>query len=63
MFCETLGFIEFGLRPRHSVCIFASNSPEWLFSQLGAILAGGISVGIYRVFMKPFQIPFTITLQ
>ena len=40
-------FIKLGLQPRHSVCILGFNSPEWFLAQLGAIIAGGISSGIY----------------
>ncbi|XP_003492113.1 very long-chain-fatty-acid--CoA ligase bubblegum isoform X1 [Bombus impatiens] len=40
-------FIKFGLERFHGVCILGFNSPEWLFSNLGAIYAGGIAVGIY----------------
>ena len=40
-------FIKLGLERHHSVCILGFNSPEWLFSQFGAILAGGLATGIY----------------
>ena len=36
-----------GLARYHSVCILGFNAPEWLFAQLGAIMAGGFAVGIY----------------
>ena len=40
-------FIHLGLLRFHSVCILGFNSPEWFISQMGAIMAGGFSVGIY----------------
>ncbi|XP_031573621.1 long-chain-fatty-acid--CoA ligase ACSBG2-like [Actinia tenebrosa] len=40
-------FIELGLEPSHGVGIIGFNAPEWLISDLGAICAGGLAVGIY----------------
>lgn len=40
-------FIKLGLEPRNGVGILGFNSPEWLFSDLGAIFAGGLATGIY----------------
>ena len=42
-----LAFIKLGLRRFHSVCILGFNSPEWFISQMGGIIAGGFSAGIY----------------
>ncbi|XP_037361087.1 long-chain-fatty-acid--CoA ligase ACSBG2-like isoform X2 [Talpa occidentalis] len=39
--------IKLGLRRFHGVGILGFNSKEWFIAYLGAILAGGISVGIY----------------
>ena len=39
--------IHLGLESCHAVCILGFNSPEWFISQMGAIMAGGLSVGIY----------------
>lgn len=33
-------FIKLGLKQHESVAVLAANSPEWFFSQLGAIHAG-----------------------
>lgn len=40
-------FIELGLERFNSVSIFGFNSPEWFFSSLGAVFAGGFSCGLY----------------
>lgn len=40
-------FLKLGLEKYHSVCIIGLNSPEWLFSSFGAMVAGGIQSGIY----------------
>ena len=36
-----------GLDRFDGVSIMGSNSPEWMIADIGAILAGGIAVGIY----------------
>ncbi|PNF24131.1 Long-chain-fatty-acid--CoA ligase ACSBG2 [Cryptotermes secundus] len=41
------GFLKLGLKRYHSVCILGFNSPEWFFSYLGAMYAGGFAAGIY----------------
>lgn len=33
-------FIKLGLEKYHGVCIIGFNSPEWFYSDLGAIYAG-----------------------
>lgn len=40
-------FIKLGLEPRHTVGVLAYNSPEWFYTELAAICAGGIIAGIY----------------
>lgn len=40
-------FLKLGLQRYHAVCILGYNAPEWIYSAVGAILAGGIQVGIY----------------
>ncbi|CAG9820082.1 unnamed protein product [Phaedon cochleariae] len=40
-------FLYLGLERRHAVCILGFNSPEWFISDLAAIFAGGIAVGVY----------------
>ncbi len=41
------GFIHLGLEPFESVCIMGFNSPEWFISDISAIFAGGLAVGLY----------------
>lgn len=36
-----------GVHPRDVVTIQGSNSPQWLFANLGTMLAGGLSAGVY----------------
>ncbi|XP_027850701.2 very long-chain-fatty-acid--CoA ligase bubblegum-like [Aphis gossypii] len=40
-------FIKLGLERFHGVCIIGFNSPEWFYSDLGAIYAGGFAAGMY----------------
>lgn len=40
-------FLRLGLEPFHGVGILGFNAPEWLISDIGAIMAGGLAVGIY----------------
>ncbi|KAM6960473.1 long-chain-fatty-acid--CoA ligase ACSBG1 [Aplochiton taeniatus] len=40
-------FLKLGLERFHGVAILGFNSPEWFFSAIGAIIAGGIMTGIY----------------
>jgi long-chain acyl-CoA synthetase len=39
--------IACGLKPASSVCILMGNVPEWPIADLGVIMAGGVSVGLY----------------
>ncbi|XP_030048666.1 long-chain-fatty-acid--CoA ligase ACSBG2 isoform X2 [Microcaecilia unicolor] len=41
------GFLKLGLERFHGVAILGFNCPEWLFADIGAIMAGGIPAGIY----------------
>ncbi|XP_048402326.1 long-chain-fatty-acid--CoA ligase ACSBG2-like isoform X2 [Stegostoma tigrinum] len=40
-------FLKLGLQRFHGVGILGFNSPEWVIANIGAILAGGLAVGIY----------------
>jgi long-chain acyl-CoA synthetase len=42
-----LGLIALGLMPGETVAIIGENCPEWLYSDMGAMAAGGVTVGIY----------------
>ncbi|MDX1631828.1 MAG: AMP-binding protein [Thermoanaerobaculia bacterium] len=41
------GFLALGLEPGGGVAILGANCPRWFLSDLGAIAAGGVPVGIY----------------
>lgn len=41
------GFLSLGLLPGQGVAIIGYNCPQWFFSDVGAILAGGMPAGIY----------------
>lgn len=45
--CAANAFIQLGLGRRRSVAVCGFNSPEWFISDLAAIHAGGIAVGLY----------------
>jgi long-chain acyl-CoA synthetase len=42
-----LGFMALGLQPGDRVAIISENNPEWLYSDMGTLAAGGVTVGIY----------------
>jgi len=41
------GLVALGLRRGECISIIAENRPEWLYSDLGIMAAGGVTVGIY----------------
>jgi len=45
--CVAKAFIKLGLKVGHGVGIIGFNSPEWFFSDLGCVFAGGLATGIY----------------
>ncbi len=42
-----LGLVALGLRPRDTAAVLAETIPEWLFTDMGIIGAGAVSVGLY----------------
>eukprot|EP00038_Savillea_parva_P007859 m.172964 g.172964 ORF g.172964 m.172964 type:complete len:757 (+) comp13615_c0_seq1:43-2313(+) len=40
-------FIHLGMQPHGRIAIFGFNSPEWFLSEIGAIVGGGVAMGIY----------------
>jgi long-chain acyl-CoA synthetase len=41
------GFMALGLDPGDTVAVIGENCPEWLIADMGAMAAGGVTVGIY----------------
>jgi long-chain acyl-CoA synthetase len=44
----SLGLVALGLPKGGTVAIIGDNRPEWLYSELAAQAAGGVSVGVYQ---------------
>ena len=42
-----LGLVALGLEPGECVSLIGENSPEWVYTDLGTMHAGGITVGVY----------------
>ncbi|MEW6172256.1 MAG: AMP-binding protein [Bacillota bacterium] len=45
-FC--LGLVSFGFKAGDKVAIIGDNRPEWIYAELAAQAAGGVSVGVYQ---------------
>ncbi len=41
------GLVSLGLQPGQAAAIIGNNRPEWLFCDMGILLAGGLSVAVY----------------
>jgi len=54
-----LGLVSLGLRPRDVVSIIADNGPEWLYTDLGTMSAGGVTNGIYTT-DSPRQVEYIV---
>ncbi len=54
-----LGLVALGLRPRDVVSIIADNGPEWLYTDLGTLSAGGVTNGIYTT-DSPRQVEYIV---
>jgi long-chain acyl-CoA synthetase len=42
-----MGFAALGLEPGETVAVIGENRPEWLYTDMGCMAAGGVTVGIY----------------
>ena len=54
-----LGLIALGLEPGDRVAIISENNPEWLYSDMGILAAGGVTVGIYPT-DSPNQVEYVL---
>ncbi len=54
-----LGLISMGLTKGDTVAIIDENNPEWLYSDMGILAAGGVTVGIYTT-DSPAQVRYII---
>jgi long-chain acyl-CoA synthetase len=54
-----LGLVALGLRPGDVVSIIADNGPEWLYTDLGTMSAGGVTNGIYTT-DSPRQVEYIV---
>ena len=55
-----LALIDLGLQPGDLVAILAESIPDWLFTDMGVIGAGGVSVGIYPTSSRD-QVEYVLT--
>jgi long-chain acyl-CoA synthetase len=54
-----LGLVALGQRPEDVVSVLAENSPEWLYTDLGTMSAGGVTNGIYTT-DSPRQVEYIV---
>jgi long-chain acyl-CoA synthetase len=54
-----LGLVALGLRPGDVVSVIAENRPEWLYTDLGTMSAGGVTNGIYTT-DSPRQVEYIV---
>ncbi|HJU32508.1 MAG TPA: long-chain fatty acid--CoA ligase [Hyphomicrobiaceae bacterium] len=54
-----MGLIALGLQPGEHVAIHSDNNKEWLFCDMAALCAGGISTGIYPT-DSPAQVEYLV---
>ena len=54
-----MGLVALGLRPRDVVSVIADNRPEWLYTDLGTMSAGGVTNGIYTT-DSPKQVEYIV---
>ncbi|MBW1785233.1 MAG: AMP-binding protein [Deltaproteobacteria bacterium] len=54
-----LGLIELGIEKGDRVAVISENNPEWLYSDMGTIAIGGVTVGIYPT-DSPNQVEYVV---
>jgi long-chain acyl-CoA synthetase len=54
-----LALVSLGLRPRDLVSVMSENCPEWLYTDMGTMCAGGITNGIYTT-DSPRQVEYIV---
>src|SRR5262245_51121383 len=54
-----MGLVALGLRLRDVVSVIADNRPEWLYTDLGTMSAGGVTNGIYTT-DSPRQVEYIV---
>jgi len=54
-----LGLVELGLEKGDRVAIISENNPEWLFTDMGTMGVGGVTVGIYPT-DSPQQVEYVV---
>jgi len=54
-----LGLFRLGLEKGDRVAIISENNPEWLYSDMGILAAGGVTVGIYPT-DSPEQVEYVV---
>ncbi len=54
-----LGLVALGLEPGDRVAIISENNPEWLYSDMGILAVGGVTVGIYPT-DSPNQVEYVL---
>ena len=54
-----LGLMALGLEKGDRVAIISENNPEWLYSDMGIMAAGGVTVGIYPT-DSPQQVQYVV---
>ena len=54
-----LGLMKLGMEKGDRVAIISENNPEWLYSDMGIMAVGGVSVGIYPT-DSPSQVEYVV---
>jgi long-chain acyl-CoA synthetase len=54
-----LGLVNLGLEKGDRVAIISENNPEWLYSDMGILAVGGVTVGIYTT-DSPQQVEYVV---